>query len=142
MLRKSLFFLSALVMVILLTAWSLLKGSLPVYEGEQSVPGLTDIVTVERDALGTVTLNGGNRLDLARGLGFIHAQERFLEMDLMRRKAAGELAELFGTVALPADRKARVHRMRARAQTMLKTLPQDQLRLLEAYRDEIGRAHV
>lgn len=138
MLRKSLFFLSALVMVILLTAWSLLKGSLPVYEGEQSVPGLTDIVTVERDALGTVTLNGGNRLDLARGLGFIHAQERFLEMDLMRRKAAGELAELFGTVALPADRKARVHRMRARAQTMLKTLPQDQLRLLEAYRDGVN----
>ncbi len=139
MLRKSLFFLSTFAIVILFTVWLLLKGSLPVYEGEQSIPGLSDIVTVERDALGTVTLNGGNRLDLARGLGFIHAQERFLEMDLMRRKAAGELAELFGTVALPADRKARLHRMRARAQTMLQTLPQDQLRLLEAYRDGVNK---
>lgn len=138
MLRKSLFFLSTFAIAILFTVWLLLKGSLPVYEGEQSIPGLSEIVTVERDALGTVTLNGGNRLDLARGLGFIHAQERFLEMDLMRRKAAGELAELFGTVALPADRQARLHRMRARAQTMLQTLPQDQLRLLEAYRDGVN----
>ena len=138
MLRKFLFFLFTLAVVILLMTWLLLQGSLPVYEGEQSIPGLTDTVTIERDALGTVTLNGRNRLDLARGLGFIHAQERFLEMDLMRRQAAGELAELFGTVALSADRKARVHRMRARAQTMLQTLPRDQLRLLEAYRDGVN----
>lgn len=138
MFRKSLFFLFTLAIVILLAAWLLLKGSLPVYEGKQPIPGLGDIVTVERDALGTVTLNGSNRLDLARALGFIHAQERFFEMDLMRRKAAGELAELFGAIALPADRKARVHRMRARAQIMLQTLSQDKLRLLEAYRDGVN----
>ena len=48
-------------------------------------------------------------------LGYVHAQERFFEMDLMRRQAAGELAELFGSAALPADRETRKHRMRSRA---------------------------
>ncbi|SEJ13136.1 penicillin amidase [Nitrosomonas eutropha] len=138
MLRKFLLFLLVLTMIILATAWLFLRGSLPVYEGDLLLPGLADTVTVERDALGTVTLSAENRLDLARGLGFIHAQERFFEMDLMRRKAAGELAELFGGVALPADRKARGYRMRARAQSMLQRLPQDQLRLLEAYRDGVN----
>lgn len=138
MLRKSLLFLFIFSAIILATAWLLLKASLPVYEGERTVPGLIETVSVERDALGTVTLNAGNRLDLARGLGFIHAQERFLEMDLMRRKAAGELAELFGAAALPIDRKARMHRLRARAQIALQTLPQDQLHSIEAYRDGVN----
>ncbi len=138
LLRNILFFLFLFIITTLLAAWLLLKGSLPVYEGERSVPGLAKTVTIERDKLGTVTLSAENRLDLARGLGFVHAQERFFEMDLMRRKAAGELAELFGTAALPSDRKARMHRMRARAQAMLQKLPENQLHLLEAYRDGIN----
>lgn len=122
----------------LVAGWLLLQGSLPIYEGKQPVPGLLDSVTIERDALGSVTLHAENRLDLAHGLGFIHAQERFFEMDLLRRKAAGELAELFGAAALPADRKIRPHRMRARAQTMLQELPDNQQRLLDAYRDGVN----
>lgn len=138
MLRKLLIFLFILTVTVPVAAWIFLRGSLPVYEGNQPLSGLTDTVIVERDALGTATLNATNRLDLARGLGFVHAQERFFEMDLMRRKAAGELAELFGTAALPADRKVRVYRMRARAQSVLQRLPQDQIHLLEAYRDGVN----
>lgn len=138
MLRKILFFFLALVISLAATGWFLLQGSLPIYDGKHPVPGLTDSVTVERDALGNVTLEANNRLDLARGLGFIHAQERFFEMDLLRRKAAGELAELFGAVALPADRKARAHRMRARVNSMLKALPDNQRSLLNAYRDGVN----
>lgn len=138
LLRKGLFLLLLFTVITLLTVWLLLKGSLPVYQGEHPVPGLAETVTVERDRLGTVTLNAGNRADLAHGLGFVHAQERFFEMDLMRRKAAGELAELLGAAALPMDRKARMHRMRARAQIMLQKLPEHQLHLLEAYRDGIN----
>lgn len=138
MLRKLLIFLFILMAIIPAAAWLLLEGSLPVYEGNQPLPGLADTVTVERDALGTVTIHARNKLDLVRSLGFVHAQERFFEMDLMRRKAAGELAELFGVTALPMDRKARAYRMRARAQLMLQHLPQDQLRLLEAYRDGVN----
>lgn len=138
MVRKFLIFLFILSAIIPAAAWLLLEGSLPVYEGNQPLPGLTDTVAVERDALGTVTISARNRLDLVRGLGFVHAQERFFEMDLMRRKAAGELAELFGVTALPMDRKTRAYRMRARAQTMLQHLPQDQFRLIEAYRDGVN----
>ena len=49
-----------------------------------------------------------------RALGYVHAQERFFEMDLMRRSAAGELAALFGPVAMDTTRPHRVHRMRER----------------------------
>src|SRR6185312_15367327 len=62
----------------------------------------------------------------------------FFEMDLMRRQPAGELAELFGSRVLPADREARKHRMRARASSMLKELPVEQRELLDAYRDGVN----
>lgn len=138
MLRKFLILLFGLLLAGVLTIWLLLQGSLPTYEGEITVPGLLSTVTAERDTLGTVTLHGENRMDLARGLGFIHAQERFFEMDLLRRAAAGELAELFGTKALPVDREIRPHRLRARAQAMLNDLPENQKLLLQAYRDGVN----
>jgi hypothetical protein len=59
-----------------------------------TLAGLSAPVTVERDALGIPTIRGETRLDVARATGFVHAQERFFQMDLLRRTAAGELAEL------------------------------------------------
>src|SRR5687768_5424397 len=103
-------FLAALLLLTLLLTgilWLALRGSLPQYKGEANVAGLTAPVTVERDSLGTATLQAQNRHDLVWALGYVHAQERFFQMDLMRRQAAGELAELFGPAALPADREAR-----------------------------------
>lgn len=119
--------------------WLLLRSSLPHYHGETNLSGLVSPVTVERDALGSVTLEAQNRLDLAYALGFVHAQERFFEMDLMRRRAAGELAELFGSAVIAADRKARQYRMRARANAILTRLPQAQHQLLNAYSDGVNQ---
>jgi len=133
MLQKSVIILFLLIVLIATTIWLLLAGSLPNYRGNQTLDGLSSAVTVERDSTGSVTLTGDNRLDLAHALGYVHAQERFFEMDLLRRKAAGELAELFGNLALPADRGARRHRFRSRAQAMLQALPDEQQMLLEAY---------
>lgn len=118
--------------------WLALHRSLPEYDGTVQVDGLAAPVTVERDALGTATLRAESRADLVWALGYIHAQERFFEMDLMRRRAAGELAELFGPGALPADREARRHRMRARASALLETLPPKDRKLLDTYRDGIN----
>lgn len=115
MARRFLIILLLLGFAFIGTISLLLQGSLPQYEGTVGLTGLSMPVEVERDAQGSVTLRAQNRVDLARALGFVHAQERFFEMDLMRRSAAGELAELFGEAALPADRQARGHRMRARA---------------------------
>ena len=63
-------------------------------------------VSIDRDSLGVPTLEAANRVDLAFATGFVHAQDRFFQMDLSRRLAAGELAELFGEVALEQDRHA------------------------------------
>jgi len=92
-----------------------LNGGLPDIDGESVLEGLAAQVVVERDAAGVPTLRGEGRVDVARALGFVHAQERFFQMDLMRRRAAGELAELLGASAVDIDRYHRVHRMRERA---------------------------
>jgi len=119
-------------------SWLLLRGSLPTYEGKVTAPALSAPVTVERDALGSVTLHAQNRRDLSWALGYVHAQERFFEMDLLRRRAAGELAELFGDVALPSDRMARAHRMRARIHDALPTLSPADRDEMTAYRDGVN----
>ncbi len=116
-----------------------LYGSLPQYDGEIEASGLSAPVTIERDALGSVTLTGANRLDLAQALGYVHAQERFFEMDLMRRQAAGELSELLGSATLAHDRKARAFRMRARAALTARQLPETQRQWLDAYRTGVNQ---
>jgi penicillin amidase len=110
-----------------------LDASLPVLDGELAVAGLAGPVVVARDALGVPTVRGGSRADVAFATGWLHAQDRFFRMDLQRRRAAGELAELFGAAAVPADREARIHRFRARAGVVVAALPPADRALLEAY---------
>lgn len=109
-----------LLLVLLVVAagglWLLLRGSLPALQGNRPLQGLQAPVTITRDALGVVTINGRSHLDVVRALGHVHAQERGFEMDLMRRSAAGELAALFGPAAVDLDKRMRVHRLRHRAE--------------------------
>ncbi len=118
--------------------WLALRGSLPQYEGDVRSSALSDNVSVERDALGSATVRARSRRDADWALGYVHAQERFFQMDLLRRRAAGELAELFGAVALPADREARAHRMRTRMQATFAALPAQQRDGIDAYRDGVN----
>ena len=71
------------------------RGSLPKLNGMVLVNGLEAPVLIERDALGVATIRGETRIDVARATGFLHAQERFFQMDLLRRSAARELAAVF-----------------------------------------------
>ena len=71
--------------------WAVLRASLPRTGGHTVVPGMTAPVEVSRDALGIPTIEGASTLDVARGQGFVHAQDRYFQMDLTRRFAAGEL---------------------------------------------------
>ena len=113
-LLRALLVLVALLLVLLFAAWLALRASLPQREGTHALPGLAAAATVQRDRLGMVTVDAASEADAARALGFVHGQERFFEMDLLRRASAGELSELFGPVALDRDRKVRVHRLRHR----------------------------
>jgi penicillin amidase len=89
-----------------------LRASLPLLDGVRVQPGLSAPVTVSRDDAGIPTITGASRADVARALGFVHAQDRFFQMDLQRRQAAGELSLLVGARAVDADRQARLHRFR------------------------------
>lgn len=109
-----------------------LRSSLPLYEGELQTQ-VEQSVQISRDAQGYASIVGQNRTDVAYALGFVHAQERFFQMDLLRRNAAGEVSELFGEMALELDKKNRIHRFRARAQQGFDALPAPQKLLLQAY---------
>src|SRR5688572_21296055 len=136
--RRRIFVLMAVLLVglgagVALWARHELRASLPILDGSHRLAGLSAQVTVTRDGLGIPTIEGRTREDVARATGFLHAQDRFFQMDLTRRRAAGELAALVGRRALRADRLIRTHRFRAQAVTALSLLAPRDRALLDAY---------
>jgi len=131
---------AVLVVVAAGAAWVLVqvRASLPELDGKAPVAGLTATVTVERDALGVPTIRGDSRLDVARATGFVHAQDRFFQMDLMRRQAAGELSEIAGKAAVGLDRRIRVHRLRAVALRVVARAGPEERALLDAYTEGVN----
>jgi penicillin amidase len=113
--------------------YGVLRASLPALEGGFGAGGLSAPVTIERDHLGVPTILAANRNDLAFATGFVHGQDRFFEMDLSRRLAAGELAELFGPVAVQQDRKTRLFHFRKIARAVLQQATPEQRAIVEAY---------
>ena len=127
--------IATLLMLLLLSAsiiYFWLNASLADYNGQYQA-AVANPVYLERDQLGYLTVQAQDRSDAAYGLGFAHAQDRFFQMDLSRRNAAGELAELFGSRALELDIKHRRHRFRYRAEQQLNRLSSTDLQLLTAY---------
>jgi penicillin amidase len=122
-----------LVIVLLIAFFIRLERSKPRLDGEVRVTGLGAPVRIDRDAAGVPTLTGGNRADLAYATGYLHAQERYFQMDMMRRVAAGELGALFGAAALPIDEKVRLHLFRARARIVLARMTPAEQAILQTY---------
>ena len=137
----------ALIVIIVITlaiGWRLLAGSRPQTDGIVRAQGLSAAVTIVRDADGIPVITAGGRGDLAWALGFVHGQERFFQMDLQRRVAAGELAALVGAKALPVDENHRKHRFRALAERELALMSPHQRGLMDAYTAGVnaGLAHL
>jgi penicillin amidase len=134
---RGLGWLVLLAVLLLLAAggwfWWQLGRSVPRLEGEVALAGLSAPVSVARDAMGTPTITGATRADVAHALGYLHAQDRFFRMDAQRRLAAGELAALIGESMAGMDRSTRVHRFRARAAAIVATLPPPERAVLDAY---------
>lgn len=143
-LRSILWGLASLFALLAFAAWWLVRGSLPTLDGRLDLAGLSAAVEVERDRDGVVTIDASNQSDAARALGYVHAQERYFEMDLMRRTAAGELAELLGPSMLKADRKHRIHRFRHRARLHSEAFAGGHAETLRAYTEGVnaGLAHL
>jgi len=113
--------------------WWQMRGSLPRLDGELLLAGLAAPVRIERDVLGVPTITGASRADVARATGYLHAQDRFFQMDLLRRNGAGELAEIFGADAVPLDQAHRLHGFRRTAEKALALLDPEKRALLDAY---------
>ena len=125
--------LVVLLLLAVIAGFLFLRGSAPQLDGTVKLAGLTAPVTVTRDRLGVPTITASNRLDVARALGFLHAQDRFFQMDLMRRLAAGELSALVGPAALKFDEQHRLFRLRAVAHAVLAQATPEQHAYIDAY---------
>lgn len=124
-----------LLLALLVAGWLYwrFRASLPALEGTFSRTGVSAPVTITRDAAGVPTIRGRTRADVARALGWLHAQERYFQMDLLRRTAAGELAELFGARAVPRDKAHRLHRFRQVARESFRQAGAPERAIVEAY---------
>ena len=128
----------ALIAIFLIVAWLGLRASLPRLDGEVAVSGIDDVVAIERDASGIPVITASSRKDLAYATGYAHGQDRFFQMDLIRRKASGELSELVGAAAINADKRFRFHRFRARALAVFEAASDADRALMQSYADGVN----
>lgn len=115
-------------------------ATLPRINGKATLDTLEAPVRVTRDARGIVTVDAESIADMIRAQGFVHAQDRFFQMDLQRRYAAGRLSELMGSSTLSMDEAARVHRCTAVADEVVKRLPAKERAWLEWYAEGVNAA--
>lgn len=123
----------ALLFLSFLAGYLMLRASLPQIDGEITARQLSAPASIERDAEGTPLVRARSRTDLAFATGVAHAQDRYFQMDLMRRVAAGEMSELLGPSLLDTDRKLRVHGFRWVAKEVLAAAPANDRALIDAY---------
>ncbi len=112
---------------------TVVRRPLPTVSGEIEVPGLGAEVEVLRDAQGIPQVYADTAEDLFYAQGFVHAQDRFFEMDFRRHVTAGRLSELLGADALDTDKFIRTMGWRRIAEQELSLLSPETLDYLEAY---------
>jgi penicillin G amidase len=114
-----------------------MREALPQLDGSIHVPGapvgLAAPVSVERDARGVPYIHASSMDDLIFAQGYVTAQDRLWQMELLRRHAAGELAAVMGSSMVEHDRLQRTLQMRVAADRALAAMPADQRHWLEVY---------
>jgi len=104
LLKKTLLVLLALVAIIIIAIACYLNHTKPQYEGTANLKGINQQTTVYFDNYGVPHIYAQNQKDAMTTLGYVHAQDRLWQMELMRRIAPGRLSEIFGTPALKTDK--------------------------------------
>ncbi|NIB41074.1 penicillin acylase family protein [Pseudomaricurvus alkylphenolicus] len=138
--RRFLILIPQAALLIAVVFYFAFKASLPALDGEMPVgQNLSAAASISRDALGIATIDADNRLDAAFALGFAHGQDRFFQMDIQRRYAAGEMSALLGDKTLKRDKSMRLNQFRQRALQTLSLLTADSLQLLEHYVAGVNR---
>ena len=110
-----------------------LRGSLPQTTGTITVDGISAPVRIVRDAYGVPTIHGASIPDAYYGLGYVHAQDRFFQMEMQRRTGQGRLSEIAGASMVETDsymRKLGIYKL---AEADFAGLPKGTRDILEAY---------
>lgn len=139
--KRSLTLLAVVIAAAVGAGYWYVEGKQPQRAGDLPLAGLQAPVSVRYDARGVPHLQAQNEPDLYRALGYVHAQDRLFQMEILRRLARGELAEVLGADLLPTDtlfRNLRIREQAARmAQRQDKQSPAWQA--LQAYLDGVNQ---
>jgi penicillin amidase len=125
--------------MLMLAGWWIVHRSLPKLDGQIAVPGLKEGVIVDRDRWGRPWIRAQSLDDLVIAQGYVMAQDRLWQMDLLRRAAAGDLSEIFGPLALKFDEENRTLGMRQAAERAAADSNPEIRGLLEAYARGVNR---
>jgi penicillin amidase len=110
-----------------------LNRSAPTIEGAQALPALTTRVEIVRDRNGVPHIFAGSAMDAFVAQGYVHAQDRLAQMDMMRLVARGRLSEIIGRSGVSSDRFMRGLDLVAHAEKSLAAMSPDGRRVLDAY---------
>jgi penicillin amidase len=127
-----------LLIASVITGVVLVRRSFPQTTGEIELPGLDAKVSVVRDDHGIPQIYADTTADLMRAQGYVHAQDRFFEMDVRRHITAGRLSEMFGDSGLETDKFVRTLGWRRVAEQELALLAPDTRSALEAYSEGVN----
>ncbi len=134
---RILLWLIVVVLLIVLGAagygYHLAHSALPQLDGRLAVNGLSAPVTVTRDGHGVPTIEAASLADVFFAQGYVTAQDRLWQMDVMRRFGSGELAEILGEDLLKIDREQRILGLRAAARKSLGMLSARDSSFYDAY---------
>ena len=142
-LKIVLYSLLGLVIIVLVAAILIVsgikKGALPDYSGEVFLTGLSDEVTVYRDERGMPHIYATNEHDLYFTVGYVMAQERLWQMDLIRRATTGRLSEIFGRDYVQTDLFLRSLDMTNKSRKVLDIADPEILKCLQDYADGVNK---
>jgi len=119
--------------------WWLVYQPLPQLDGSAALPGLQKEVTVERDRWGVPHIRADSVEDLAEAQGYVMAQDRLWQMDLLRRVARGQLSEILGKSTLPIDKDFRTMQFGRAAERDLGLMDKEPRAIMEAYARGVNR---
>ncbi len=139
-LRWSAFSAALLLLLIAAGFFIFQKLSLPSREDAHVVPGLAASVDIVFDDRGIPRIKAGSRGDAFAALGYVTARDRLFQMDLMRRRASGRLAEIFGEAAIESDKEQRTLGLERVAREIFAGLKAEQKSTLNAYVAGVNRA--
>jgi penicillin amidase len=139
--RFLLVFLSVIVVIALVlgaVGVFLPRSSFPRTSGEVRLSGLDSAVDIYRDSYGIPHIYAQTSHDLFFAQGYVHAQDRFWQMDFWRHIGSGRLSEMFGKSQLDTDTFLRTLGWARVAQQELDAMSPDDLALLQAYADGVN----